>query len=116
MSRPHPITIEPIAGPVRVTAAGQTIAESSHALALKEGAMPTVVYIPRSDVLMAAMQRTPTSTHCPFKGDASYFRLTLGDRVIDDIAWSYEDPRPEVAAIKEHLAFYPHKVDAIVVP
>lgn len=115
MSNPHQITIEPVAGRVLVTYADKTIADSGRALALKEGAMAPAYYIPREDVVMAAMERSDRSTHCPFKGDACYFRLTVGDRVIDDVAWSYEDPRPEVAAIKDHLSFYPDKVSAIVV-
>jgi uncharacterized protein (DUF427 family) len=115
MSNPHHITIEPVAGRVLVTLGEKTIADSDRALALKEGAMGPVYYIPREDVVMAAMERTDRSTHCPFKGDASYFRLTVGDRVIDDVAWSYEDPKTEVAGIKDHLSFYRNKVDAIVV-
>ena len=113
-SNPHQITIEPVAGRVRVTLGDTTIADSPNALALREGGMGPVLYIPRGDILMESMQRTQHSTHCPFKGDASYYRLNIGDRVIDNIAWSYEDPRAEVDAIKEHLAFYPNKVDAIV--
>ncbi|WP_169977653.1 DUF427 domain-containing protein [Tautonia rosea] len=115
MSSPHHITIEPIAGRVLVTLGEKTIAESRRALALKEGSMAPIIYIPRDDIVMDAMQRTERLTHCPFKGDASYFRLTIGDQVVDDVAWSYEDPKVEVAAIKDHLAFYPGKVDAIVV-
>ncbi|QDV38899.1 DUF427 domain-containing protein [Tautonia plasticadhaerens] len=115
MSNPHQITIEPVAGRVLVTYADKTIADSTRALALKEGAMATAYYLPREDVVMAAMDRGERSTHCPFKGDASYFRLSVGDRVIDDVAWSYEDPRAEVAAIKDHLSFDRDKVGAIVV-
>ena len=115
MSRAHHITIEPVAGRVLVTLADATIAESRRALSLREGSMRPVIYIPRDDVVMAAMGRTERSSHCPFKGDASYFRLTVGDRVVDDVAWSYEDPKVDVAAIKGHLSFYPGKVDAIVV-
>lgn len=115
MSNPHQITIEPIAGRVLVTFGDKTIAESRRALALKEGSMAPAIYIPKEDVVMAAMTRADRTTHCRFKGDASYFRLTVGERVVDDVAWCYEDPKEEVLPIKDHLSFYPGKVDAIVV-
>ena len=77
MSGAHHITIEPVAGRVLVTLGGETIAESRRALALREGGMAPVLYIPRDDVAMAAMARTDRATHCPFKGDASYYTLNM---------------------------------------
>jgi uncharacterized protein (DUF427 family) len=81
----HPITIERNASRVRVTFGGTVVADtpSTH------------------------------STHCPYKGDASYFSIAAGGRTADNAVWSYEQPFPAMAEIKDHLAFYPHRVDKI---
>jgi uncharacterized protein (DUF427 family) len=109
----HPITITQNPRRVRVVLGGFIVAETTRALTLKEAALPPVHYIPRSDVNMDLLDRTSHHTHCPYKGDASYFRVTAGGLVRDNAVWSYENPYPAVAAIKDHLAFYPNKVDAI---
>lgn len=109
----HPITIEPNPKRVVVRFAGQIVAKSDRALALREAKYPVVQYIPRADVDMSLLTRTDHSTHCPFKGDASYFSIRAGDRDAENAVWSYEAPFPAVSAIKEHLAFYPNRVDAI---
>jgi len=95
---------------VRVTLKGEVIADTREALALKEGSYPVVYYIPRKDVKMDRLVRTAHSTHCPFKGDASYFSLQDGP---ENAVWSYEKPYDEMTMIKDYLAFYPNKVDAI---
>jgi len=92
---------------VRVSAGGEAVADTSEALALKEGSYPVVYYIPRKDVKMDRLARTSHSTHCPFKGDASYFSLKGGP---ENAVWSYETPYDEMTAIKGYLAFYPNKV------
>jgi len=104
------IEIKPEQKRVRVTFHGEAIADTAHALALKEGSYPVVYYIPRKDVKMDRLVRTTHSTHCPHKGDASYFSIEDGPA---NAVWSYERPKDGVAAIREHLAFYPDKVDAI---
>jgi predicted 3-demethylubiquinone-9 3-methyltransferase (glyoxalase superfamily)/uncharacterized protein (DUF427 family) len=95
---------------VRVTWHGEVIADSREALAMKEGDHPLVHYVPRTDVRMDRLERSSHSTHCPFKGDASYFSLKGGPR---DAVWSYEQPYAEMALIREYVAFYPDKVDSI---
>ncbi|MDB5698420.1 MAG: hypothetical protein JWN69_1224 [Alphaproteobacteria bacterium] len=110
----HPIAIEPAAGRVVVTLGERTIADSANALMLREANYPPVYYIPRGDVDMALMQRTDHSTHCQFKGDASYYSIAEGGERSVNAAWSYEAPFEDVAAISGHLAFYPNRVDAIV--
>ena len=62
---------------------------------------------------MDLYERTPHHTHCPYKGEASYFTLTAGGLGRENAVWTYEQPFPAVAAIRDHLAFYPSKVDAI---
>ena len=112
----HPITIAPAAGPVRVHFAGRIVAESAQALVLREADYPPVYYVPRGDVDMTLLARTGHETHCPFKGDASYFSLDTGGRASVNAAWSYERPFDSVSAIAGHLAFYPGRVDRIETP
>lgn len=109
----HPITIT--AGPshVVVTVAGQTIANTTRALSLQEADYPPVLYIPRSDVDETLLERTEHSTYCPYKGDASYYSIPGGGPKSVNASWTYEDPYPSVAEIKDHLAFYPDRVDGI---
>jgi uncharacterized protein (DUF427 family) len=104
------IRTQPAGVRVRVVLRGEAIADSRDALALKEGSYPTVYYIPRKDVKMDRLERTSHSTHCPFKGDASYFSFKGGP---ENAVWSYEQPFDEMMAIKSYLAFYSDKVDAI---
>lgn len=109
----HPITIEPVAGRVRVLAGGKVVADSRKVLALRESDYPVVHYIPRSDVDMTLLKRTENATYCPYKGDAGYYSIVSGgDRAVNAV-WTYEAPYEAVAAIKDHLAFYPDRVDAI---
>ena len=109
----HPITIEPTAERVRVLAGGRIIADSRNALALRESDYPVVHYIPRSDVDMTLLTRTDNATYCPYKGDAGYYSITPGGNRAVNAVWTYEAPYDAVAAIKDHLAFYSDRVDAI---
>src|SRR5450432_3932080 len=102
----HPITITPAPGRVRVVWQGKVVADSPRALDLREASYPSVKYIPRSDVDMALLRKTDRQTHCPYKGDASYFSLDGEGATSANAVWSYEDPYPAMAAIKDHLAFY----------
>lgn len=111
----HPIAISPNGGHVRIIFAGRIIADTTRALALKEANYPSVYYIPQEDADMALLTRSVHRTHCPYKGDASYFTIAAGDRTAENAVWSYEAPFPAVAAIKDHLAFYPDRVDKIEV-
>ena len=104
------ITITPIPDKVTITAAGTVLGTSRHALELREGSYPPVIYVPREDLDMGLLQRTTRSTTCPWKGAASYYSIRGGERLLDNAVWSYEDPRPEVAQIAGHLAFYDDKV------
>jgi uncharacterized protein (DUF427 family) len=109
----HPITV--VANPhrVRVIHQGVTYADTHQALTLNEANYPPVLYLPRADVNMARMERSTHRTHCPYKGDASYFHLRTEDGVIENVAWSYEHPFDGVASIAGYLAFYPSRVDSI---
>jgi uncharacterized protein (DUF427 family) len=107
----HPIAIEKNPEQVRVTVAGRVIADTRDALTLREASYPAVQYIPRKDVDMALLERTDHSTYCPYKGDCSYFSIPSGGEKSVNAAWSYEGPHDPVADIKDHLAFYPDRVD-----
>ncbi|ABD87155.1 DUF427 domain-containing protein [Rhodopseudomonas palustris] len=106
----HPITVLPTPKRVRVSAAGVVIAETSRALTLKEASYPAVHYIPRQDAKQEFLERSNRSTHCPYKGDASYFSIKAGDTTLENAVWSYEEPFPAMREIKDYLAFYPDKV------
>ena len=109
----HPITIEPNPNRVVVSAGGRVIADTTNALTLREAGYPPVQYIPREDVDMALLEPTKHATHCPYKGDASYFSVPLGGERSVNAVWTYEAPHEAMAQIKGHLAFYPDRVDAI---
>ena len=105
----HPITIQSNPRRVTVSVGGRQIADTRRALTLQEASYPAVQYVPRADVDMAALSRTDHASYCPYKGDCSYFSLTdLGGRGLNAV-WTYETPYPAVAAIKDHLAFYPDR-------
>lgn len=106
----HPIAIEPATGRVVVRFGGTIVADTRAALELREASYKPVLYIPRADAQLAHFARTAHSTHCPYKGDASYFDLAAGAEKAANAVWSYETPYPAMAAIKEHLAFYPQHV------
>lgn len=109
----HPITVMPNAKRVRVTLAGKTIAHTTRALTLKEASYPAVQYIPREDADMSLLTRTAHMTHCPYKGDASHFSVSVEGRVHENAAWSYEMPFPAMKQIAGYIAFYPKRVDKI---
>ncbi|MCI0755202.1 DUF427 domain-containing protein [Teichococcus vastitatis] len=109
------IRIEPSPDRVVVSAAGRTVADSCAALILREPGRPAVFYLPREDAEMALLRRTAERSHCPYKGEASYFSIPHAGRSAENAVWSYEAPLEAVAAIRGHLAFYPERVDSIAV-
>ncbi len=112
-AKAHAISIEPNPNRVRVHFNGRIVADSRSALTLREGSLRPVQYIPRADADMSLLERTGHRTHCPFKSDANYYTLNVDGRAAENAVWTYEDPFPAVAAIKDHLAFYPDRVDEI---
>lgn len=104
------IEISPHAGTVRVTWRAREIAASERALDLVEGGGRAVLYVPREDADMSVFAPTSKHTHCPHKGEASYFTLQADGASDVDAVWSYETPLDAVAAIEGHLAFYPNRV------
>jgi uncharacterized protein (DUF427 family) len=111
----HPITIESNPSRVVVKVAGSIIADTRSALVLREAKYPPVQYIPRKDVRMDLLTRTDHATYCPYKGDSAYFSIPIGAQRSVNSVWTYESPYSAVAEIKDHLAFYPDRVDTIEV-
>jgi uncharacterized protein (DUF427 family) len=109
----HPITIAPNPARIVVSVAGRVIADTREALTLREAAYPPVHYIPRKDVDMSLLERTDHGTYCPYKGDCAYYSIPIGGGRSVNAVWTYEVPFAAVAAIKDRLAFYPDRVDAI---
>ena len=107
----HPITIKPNPKRLRVTFNGKVVAETTRALTLQEASYPPVQYIPRADAAMGLLEKTARSTHCPYKGDASYYSIAAGGKRAENAVWSYESPFPAMAAIAGYLAFYPDRVE-----
>ncbi|MEM8979285.1 MAG: DUF427 domain-containing protein [Pseudomonadota bacterium] len=104
------IKIHKATGTWVVRAGGAVLGESKAALELVEGDYPAVIYFPREDLGMAFFDASSTTSHCPHKGDASYFDIVAKSGPIKDAAWSYEAPHEAVSAIKDHIAFYTNKV------
>ncbi len=89
------------------------MADTQAGLTLTETGLPDVFYFPRGDVNMARLERSTHTSHCPFKGDASYFHLRTEDGLIENAVWSYETPLEPALQIKGYLAFYASRVDRI---
>ena len=109
----HPITVTPTEGRVVVKVAGQVVADTRAALTLQESTYPAVQNIPLADVDTSLLEPTATESYCPYKGDASYYSIPAGGEKAVDAIWEYKQPREAVAQIKEHVAFYPNRVDSI---
>jgi uncharacterized protein (DUF427 family) len=111
----HRTTISPAVGKVRVAVAGRTVAESTRALRVEEKGYPPVYYLPRNEADMSLLVRTTHYTYCPYKGDCSYYSIPIGGSQSENAVWTYDRPREAVAGIRDYLAFYPSRVDAIEV-
>jgi len=111
----HRVDIAPSTVPVKVEVAGEVIAETTHAQRVDETNHGPVYYIPRTDVKTALLTKTDHSSYCPYKGQASYYTIRTNGREAENAIWSYEAPYDECLAIKDHMAFYPGRVDALTV-
>ncbi|MEV6771628.1 DUF427 domain-containing protein [Nocardia sp. NPDC051030] len=110
----HPITITANPKRVIVRLNGEIVADTRRSLTLQESNYPAVQYIPIEDADESLLERTATTSYCPYKGDASYYSIPIGGERSVDAIWVYELPHPAVAEIKNHIAFYPSRVDEIV--
>jgi uncharacterized protein (DUF427 family) len=109
------IDVLPSSRHVRVVLGGETIAETRRAHLLLETGIGTRFYIPIEDFQKDLLVPTDTRSRCPYKGEASYWSVTIGERVYKDIVWSYRTPLAESQHIAGLLSFYNERVDAIYV-
>ncbi len=107
----YSVDLEPSSKRVRVKLNGEVIADSNRTLIVRETKHDPVVYFPQEDVRFDRLEPTDHQTFCPFKGEASYWTLQVGDCVEENAVWSYEDPFDEVADLKGYVAFYSDRVD-----
>lgn len=106
------LEIAPYGRRVKVVVDGIAVAESDRARVLHETRHEPVVYFPKADVRMELLEPTGYRTHCPFKGDATYWSVVVGERRVENVVWAYEEPIAEAAALADHVAFYRSRVDA----
>jgi uncharacterized protein (DUF427 family) len=109
----HKVAEHHIKGKLSVEVNGLRMAESSDVIRVDEDGSPARYYFPRSDVSTDELERSTTTSECPFKGTAHYFNLKLGDETLEDAVWSYEEPYDEHRALKDRLAFYDDKLPQI---
>jgi uncharacterized protein (DUF427 family) len=107
----HRIDVLATSRPIRVTLDGQVLAESTGARALYETGLPIRYYLPPEDVRTELLEPSDTLTQCAYKGEARHWSARIGDRVVPDVAWTYDDPRPEVGGIAGRICFYNERVD-----
>lgn len=109
----HKVAERQLSERIRVSVAGQTIADSSDVVRVEEDGSPIRYYFPRADVDMKLLQPSATTSQCPFKGVANYFTIKIGGKELKNAIWSYEDPYEEHLALKGRLAFYDDKLPEI---
>lgn len=114
MTAGHTVTIAPSDAHVEVHLDGELLASSKRALRLSETGLPDRYYLPSDDVRMELLRPTSFQTHCPFKGDASYWSADIGGTTYDGVVWAYEAPIEAAAAIAGHLSFYPTRTTITV--
>lgn len=112
---PRPPRLEPSSKRIRVVFNGETIADTTRALRVLETSHPPAYYIPQADIKMDYLTQTQRATYCEFKGRASYWTITVGDKIAQNGAWGYRSPNPGYEPLKGYIAFYLGKVDACYV-
>jgi uncharacterized protein (DUF427 family) len=109
------VDILPASYHVRAMPGGEVIADTRHPRLLIETGIITRYYIPEQEIRMELLEPSETTTHCPYKGKASYWSVRVGDRTYKDIVWSYREPLPACSPIEKLLSFFNERVDAIYV-
>jgi uncharacterized protein (DUF427 family) len=107
----HPISLAADGERFRASRANHILADSTDVIALRESTYPVVRYFSREDVETGFLSKTEKTTHCPYKGDASYYSIFLDGEVLENVVWSYEDPYPAMEQIRGRLAFYTDRID-----
>jgi uncharacterized protein (DUF427 family) len=107
----HPITLEPSRKRMRAAFERHVIADTDDAIVLREADYPPAIYFPMEDVEMGFFAKTDPQTHCPYKGDASYWTIYMDGVFAENAVWAYEAPFPAVAALRGRIAFDPKAVE-----
>jgi len=108
----HNISIRPVGKTITLRVQDTIIVKTERALELREPPLVPVYYVPRDDVFMEHLQPSKHKTNCPFKGEASYYHVKIGEDIFENAAWCYDSPPDEVAEIKGFIAFYDSVVQA----
>lgn len=108
---PRPPILESCSRHIRIIINGKTLADTTRSYRVLETSHPPVYYLPADDIAMDLLKKTRGGSFCEWKGYASYFAYLSGGTEIADLAWCYSQPTARFEAIKDHLAFYPHKTD-----
>jgi len=108
---PRPPRLAPSSEQIQVVFNGETVADTWRPFRVLETSHPPVYYLPPEDIKMEYFSRTPRSSFCEFKGNATYWTIRVGEREALNVAWSYESPTPDFAAIRGYLAVYPGRMD-----
>jgi uncharacterized protein (DUF427 family) len=109
---PRPPALVPCVRRVRVELGGVTVADSTNALRVLETSHPPTIYVPPADITAGCLQPAAGRSFCEWKGVARYFDVVAGRRREPAAAWGYADPAAPYAALRDHLAFYPGRMDA----
>ncbi len=112
---PRPPRLEDSAKQIQIIFNHVVIAETNQAKRVLETSHPPTYYLPPADLRLEYFTRTPRSTFCEWKGQAAYYTIRVGDQQAENAAWFYPDPTPDFAAIKDHVAFYPSRMQACYV-
>lgn len=115
MSKEHRVDLVAVDNRVVVEFNGETLADSTEAVRVDETGYPPVYYLPRHTVRMDMMEPSDHRTHCPYKGDASYFSVAVDGKRAENAVWYYEEPIPAVHGLKGLVAFYTDKLDSVSV-
>src|SRR2546421_8320169 len=113
MDADYEMRIEPGTRRVRVEFNGAWLGDSARALLVHETRLPPAYYFPREDVQLGLLEKSRLVTHCPFKGNATYWSVRVGSSVAEDAAWSYDEPYADAAPIRGFISFHPERVSAI---
>lgn len=109
----HRVDLETGPSRVQIVYNGETIADTTAAITLRESGYQPVHYVPAADVRQDLLTKTVHKSYCPFKGEASYWSIDVEGKHAENALWGYEAPYDEVARIKGYMAFYPNRVDRI---
>jgi uncharacterized protein (DUF427 family) len=105
----HRVDIRPTTRRLKVTVAGEVLVDTDDTLVLFETSLTTKLYVDPAHVRTDLLRRSDTWSWCNYKGDATWWTFDDGTTVVEDVAWSYEDPLDESVRIRGHLSFEPER-------